>query len=225
MSVKVQENAAAALQAAFGDGPASPAATPRSLGKSPLRSPASRTRRLSGADVSHNVAASLDLEPAGKNAVAGEGGDRSGDLEDEDEDEEEAAMDEKAKRELAVATRCPGCFANRSLCVFAPHDFPRRHAVWIVSQGWFDNTILVLILVACVVLSLDSPLLDPASRLSRALNIIDLILTFTFLAELLIKVLANGFLFGSIAYLTSAWNWLDAGLVAISLFALTGSAT
>jgi len=83
----------------------------------------------------------------------------------------------------------------------------------------------VLILISCVVLSVDSPLLDPASTIARTLSIFDAVLTYTFLAEMIIKVLALGFVFGSSAYLTSAWNWLDAVLVAISLYALSGSAS
>jgi hypothetical protein len=52
----------------------------------------------------------------------------------------------------------------------------------------FENTILILIISSSLMLSIDNPLNDPASNLSKVLFYIDAIFTFVFLIEAMIKV-------------------------------------
>ena len=86
---------------------------------------------------------------------------------------------------------------------------------------YFDYTIIVLILLSSLMLILDNPLNDPASRYSKVLEYIDFIFTFLFLVEALIKIVALGFFYSSIeanAYILNGWNILDFVVVSASLF-------
>ena len=62
----------------------------------------------------------------------------------------------------------------------------------ILSHHAFELTITALVCVSCVSLALDNPLNDPHSILSSLLYYIDLVVTITFAAEMLIKVIVFG---------------------------------
>ena len=111
---------------------------------------------------------------------------------------------------------------GRSLCLFSAESAVRRAAYSVVTSPIFDNVILVLILISSVMLAVDSPLLDPASQLARALYVMDVVFTAAFVAEALLKILAKGFLLGPGAYLKSGWNILDFGIIALSTVTLSG---
>ena len=54
---------------------------------------------------------------------------------------------------------------GRSLCSLKPDNRFRVTIANIVSTTWFDNIVLVMILVSSILLAIDSPLLDPNSTL------------------------------------------------------------
>lgn len=54
---------------------------------------------------------------------------------------------------------------------------------------------------------------------NNILNTLDTIFLGIFLAEMVFKVIADGFIFHEYAYLRNRWNWLDFGIVIISLIA------
>src|SRR5690606_33983153 len=86
---------------------------------------------------------------------------------------------------------------------------------------YFENAILVLILLSSILLGIDNPLKDPRSTFARAVYYIDTVFTFLFLLEAIIKIIAMGFLFSCLkdtsAYIRNMWNLLDFGVVIASL--------
>lgn len=80
-----------------------------------------------------------------------------------------------------------------------------------ISQHWLFNLgIIILILATTVFLTMESPLHDPQTDLSRTLQTVDSVITVLFTLEALIKVVTMGFVInGKNSYLRSPWNCLD----------------
>jgi hypothetical protein len=108
---------------------------------------------------------------------------------------------------------------NKSEMAIKVHKMFKGYKV----NKWFDNTILVLILLSSLSLAFDNPLNDPESAFSKTMFYIDCIFTFAFFIECAVKVIAVGFLFnwmgeeGRTAYIRSSWNILDFVVVVASL--------
>ena len=92
----------------------------------------------------------------------------------------------------------------------------------ILTHPWFDWIILAFILLTTVCLTMESPLLDSTSTLAKTLKNIDYFMTGIFTLEMLIKIIAMGFLFnGTGSYLRDPWCILDFVVVLISIFSIT----
>ncbi|GLC62201.1 Caveolin-2 [Pleodorina starrii] len=103
---------------------------------------------------------------------------------------------------------------GRSLLLLGPENRIRCFAAAVVHNWWFESAILVFILASCVCLVLDSPSLDPTSRLSTALQSMDYVFTAVFTVEAGLKIVTFGFAFtGPHAYIRSGWNVLDLAIV------------
>ena len=88
-------------------------------------------------------------------------------------------------------------------------------------NSWFENSILILILISTVNLAFESPTDDPARKKILVFRYIDMAMTVCFFIEMIIKVIAFGFLFnGKHSYLRQSWNILDFLIVISSLFGL-----
>ncbi|GLC45300.1 Caveolin-2 [Pleodorina starrii] len=125
-----------------------------------------------------------------------------------------AAGTTKAAAAAAVAAWEAEEPQGRSLLLLAPTNPLRRAAASLVRNTYFDACILLLIAASCVCLVLDSPDLDPASRLALALRYLDYTFTAAFTLEAILKVLALGLVFtGRRAYLRCPWNVLDLAIV------------
>lgn len=93
------------------------------------------------------------------------------------------------------------------------------------NKKYFENTILLLILVTTINLALESPLDDPESKKLQVLNYIDYVMNAIFTIEMLLKIVAFGFLFnGPQSYLKVGWNVLDFFIVLSSLLSMTPAA-
>ena len=90
----------------------------------------------------------------------------------------------------------------------------------VASAKWFEFVILFVILFSSVPLAMDSPSVDPTSRLREVLDMCDLVFTIIFTCELLVKVLAMGFILHPGSYMRNSWNILDFVIVASSLVSL-----
>jgi voltage-dependent calcium channel L type alpha-1D len=84
----------------------------------------------------------------------------------------------------------------------------------------FDNTILFLIIVSSILLAIDNPLNDPEGQLSKALSILDIIMTVLFVLEASIKIVVYGFILGKNTYMRDGWNILDFVIVIFSVASL-----
>lgn len=72
----------------------------------------------------------------------------------------------------------------------------------------------------------ESPLDDPDSNYTKTLNILNLVMTLIFTLEVILKIIAYGFLLnGSASYMRLGWNILDIAIVLISIISLFGSET
>ena len=83
---------------------------------------------------------------------------------------------------------------------------------------------MLLILGSTISLALDSPRNDPSSELEATLSLLDVVWTAAFTCEMLLKVIAYGFVGGKGTYLSSWWNSLDFSIVTASLLTLAADA-
>ena len=85
----------------------------------------------------------------------------------------------------------------------------------------FDWVILVFIILTTVCLTMESPLLSKEDQIIKVLHYIDYVMTVIFFAEMVIKIVAMGFLFnGKGSYLQDGWCILDFVIVCISLLSI-----
>lgn len=72
----------------------------------------------------------------------------------------------------------------------------------IVENPWFDRTIIAVITVNCVILALNDPT-KGAEDQSHFMDVVDILFSGIFIAELLLKWLALSIS----AYFKDRWNW------------------
>jgi hypothetical protein len=90
---------------------------------------------------------------------------------------------------------------DHALGFVPPDNFLRSQAIKVHASPWFANTVLVLIITNCVALALDDPLCDEqckeSSRLAAVLEAAEYMFVAAFSLEIMICVLARGFLLNS----------------------------
>ena len=106
---------------------------------------------------------------------------------------------------------------TKTLCLFGPDNLFRSSCANLISHPKFDTTILAFIVFSSIVLAVDNPLLNPESGFAKALLYIDYVLTTIFTIEMLLKVVALGFVMNEGTYLRNSWNVLDCIVVVISI--------
>ncbi|XP_041474173.1 voltage-dependent T-type calcium channel subunit alpha-1I-like isoform X5 [Lytechinus variegatus] len=130
--------------------------------------------------------------------------------------------DDDFTRDCCCIRCCPepkGCFKTReeySLYLLSPRNKTRRKLQHLIAQKWFDYAILLIIFLNCITLAMERPAIEPDSVERKFLTISNYIFMAIFSLEMLVKVLAKGFLFGTHAYLHSGWNVMDGSLVIVS---------
>lgn len=118
-----------------------------------------------------------------------------------------------------AAGAAPDAYGDRSLGVFSRSHPLRRACILLVEKPAFDNAILLLILASSISLAFDTP--DQTELTTRALSALNWVFTLLFVAEMLVKVVALGFVSPApSAYLRSAWNVLDFAIVLVSVVLL-----
>ena len=107
---------------------------------------------------------------------------------------------------------------DMSLWLFHTDNKLRIYMTGIAKSSVFETFIIFLIVVSTIQLSLENPLDDPDGNQARLLNLLDKTLTVIFCIEVLIKVIAHGFLLnGEQSYLMVGWNRVDFAVVGISV--------
>ena len=90
-----------------------------------------------------------------------------------------------------------------------------------MHHPFFDWTILVFIVITTVCLTMEGPLLDRNDITIKVLVQIDYVMTVIFFLEMVVKIVAMGFLFnGKGSYLHDGWCMLDFVIVMISLISI-----
>lgn len=94
-------------------------------------------------------------------------------------------------------------FANKSLCGCTTTNRFRSFVMQIVFNPWFDRVILLTIFANCVSLAVEDPSLPEPDPLIEVLDICFLII---FSIEMVLKIIAMGFVMQQFSYLRDAWN-------------------
>jgi hypothetical protein len=80
----------------------------------------------------------------------------------------------------------------------------------VLTNTYFDSVIVSCIIISSVLLTLDTPTLDPDSTSKSIMYWIDFSTTAIFTIEAIIKIITFGFCFnGKFSYLKGMWNILD----------------
>ena len=118
---------------------------------------------------------------------------------------------------------------DKSLKCFGWDNPVRRVCAKVILWQHFEPIVLVLILVSTLSLIIDMPHLSVVDHpLRQTITVFNWIFTFLFLIEMILKIIAMGFLYTktpskytlSVAYLRSGWNILDFFIVLISILSL-----
>jgi Ca2+-binding EF-hand superfamily protein len=106
-------------------------------------------------------------------------------------------------------------FFFRSCGLFRLDNPFRRNILVLVHQPLFDNFILLLIVTNAGLMATEDPLEDPANPSDHTLFMqqIDFLFLLAFTGEMLLKIIAYGFILGPNTYLRSSWNILDGVIV------------
>ena len=80
-----------------------------------------------------------------------------------------------------------------------------------------------IIIISSITLAVDNPLFSQDSTQVKVLGVLDIIFSICFSIEMIVKLVALGFLFHKGAYLTDSWNVLDFFIVIISWLSIISS--
>ena len=110
---------------------------------------------------------------------------------------------------------------GKSLYLFSVNNPLRVFLHKIRYWAYFDNVILVLIIISSILLALDNPLNDPDGEMSKTLRQLDIVMTALFTIECVIKIIVSGFINnGRRSYMRDGWNLLDFFIVLVSIVTL-----
>ena len=87
-----------------------------------------------------------------------------------------------------------------------------------------DTVIWVAIAISSLMLAFDSPLHDKNSAFNKGLRKLDYVMTALFATEVVVKIIAQGFLFnGKKSYLRNAGNFIDFVVVSAAILSYFSS--
>ena len=110
---------------------------------------------------------------------------------------------------------------GKALFVFSTENKFRVICKNLVQHQNFDNVILFLIAFSTILLTLETPRMDPKGQKAFVLKNIDYVISAVFLMELIIKNIVYGYIInGQGSYMRDAWNILDFTIVCISIISI-----
>ena len=114
---------------------------------------------------------------------------------------------------------CEG-LPERSLFAFNLNNPIRKLCIYVIRSWYFDQFILGIIFLNCIFLAMQTrePGFDQSAR-GRVVHTAEYIFTSIFLAELVVKVIAMGFMRHPGSYLRDGWNVLDFIVVVLGVLA------
>jgi len=108
-----------------------------------------------------------------------------------------------------------------SLFIFREGNIIRKYAKFIAESKAFEYFILLTILFNCIVLAFDAPLPEnDKSSMNEVAEKIEYYFLAIFLFELVVKIIAMGFVLHPKSYLRSGWNFVDFVVVITGLVIL-----
>uniref|UniRef100_A0A182IP03 Voltage-dependent L-type calcium channel subunit alpha n=1 Tax=Anopheles atroparvus TaxID=41427 RepID=A0A182IP03_ANOAO len=108
---------------------------------------------------------------------------------------------------------------EKSLFLLKPTNRFRKFCHWLCNHTVFGNIILLCIMLSSVMLAAEDPL-NANSERNQILNQFDFFFTAVFAIELILKVIAYGFILHKGAFCRSAFNLLDLLVVSVSLVSM-----
>ena len=99
-----------------------------------------------------------------------------------------------------------------SLWLFGPQNRIRAACTSLMLNVWFDRVILLCIVISSALLAFDSPRV-----VNRGIDVMGDVFSAIFVFEMIVKVVALGFLLHRSAYLRDSWNILDFAIVLVAI--------
>ncbi|XP_042744374.1 sodium channel protein type 1 subunit alpha-like [Lagopus leucura] len=96
----------------------------------------------------------------------------------------------------------------------------RKTCYKIVKHSWFENFIIFIIVLSSAALAFEDIYLDERKTVKQLLEYADMVFTYIFIMEMLLKWVA----YGLHSYFTNMWCWLDFIIVCVSIIEKSRSA-
>jgi hypothetical protein len=109
---------------------------------------------------------------------------------------------------------------GKSLYIFGLDNPFRVVLSKLVVHNLFELFIFSIVLISAVLMMIDSPLSDPNQWYKPLIETTNFVITIIFMTELVLKVIAMGFILHSHSYMRDGWNVLDFVIVAFSIVSL-----
>ena len=107
-------------------------------------------------------------------------------------------------------------YAGTALWCLRPGQHPRKWFVRLAEGRWFDPLILLTILLNCATMAWESPLDSDGTPKAAFLAICEWVFLAIFTCEMLVKIMAYGFIGHREAYLHDPWCQLDFTVVTLA---------
>ncbi len=88
-------------------------------------------------------------------------------------------------------------------------DKIKFYSAQMLEWYYFETLIVWTIIISCLILALDNPLLNPDDALPTALRIMGVIILCIFIVEMVLKIIVHGFIMSPTSYLRNGWNQID----------------
>ena len=103
------------------------------------------------------------------------------------------------------------------MLIFLPSSPIRVAAIALSKSAIFQNIIIGLIALSSIKLVVDTYLTPDQTELIAVMDLIDVVFNCIFIFESVVKIIAEGFLFGKGAYLKDSWSKLDFFIVVTAI--------
>ena len=85
----------------------------------------------------------------------------------------------------------------------------RGNAMKIISAKWFERFIIIIILTNCVIMAIEPAVECQSKYQNKLFDSVELFFQEIYTAEMLLKILALGFISGTHSYIKDPWNLID----------------
>ncbi|XP_033633746.1 sodium channel protein 1 brain-like isoform X2 [Asterias rubens] len=106
--------------------------------------------------------------------------------------------------------------STESCFLLSPLNPIRKFMLYVLTNQFFDVFVILTILVNCVFLALDAPKFDPNAEDSVLLAVAEYVFTGIYTVEMVVKIIARGFILQKKTYLRDPWNWLDFSVIVLA---------